>query len=214
MSRFILCIDGIIGAGKSTLMQCLACRFPCFPEPVSEWTLLASFYQNPSFFALPLQLQILLSQFQQSQRFPEEGLVLVERCPWTSRHVFCPLILTESELCLYADVYQRLTYPVDAFLYLDLEPEIAFQRLQQRTTMDRTIPLTYLQKLQARYTSVLKEVNVWTVDANRPLDVVEQDVLTKIASIFPDGWKRSLPPSHPPSSNVLPAPSLCTSNRL
>lgn len=203
MSRFILCIEGTIGAGKSSLMQRLATRFQCFPEPLSEWTLLTSFYQNPTFFAFPLQLQILLSQFQQYQRFPEEGLVLVERCPWTSRHVFSPLILTDTDLALYESVYQRLTYPVHAFLYLDLEPEVAFQRLQQRTAMDRAIPLAYLHRLQTRYTSALKEgcSNVWIVDANRSLEVVEQDVLTKIASIFPDGLKTSLRPNHPPSLN-------------
>lgn len=204
MSRFVLCIDGTIGAGKSTLMQRLASRFQCFPEPLAEWTLLASFYQNPPRFAFPLQLQILLSQFLQYQSFPEEGLVLVERCPWTSRHVFAPLILTDAELALYDGVYQRLTYPVHAFLYLDLEPEVAFQRLQQRTAMDRTIPLAYLHRLQARYTSALKEgcSNVWSVDANRPLEVVEEDVVTKIASIFPDGLKTLLRPNHPPSLNV------------
>lgn len=200
MSSFIVCIDGTIGAGKSSLMKRLAHRFVCFPEPVAEWTLLASYYRQPAVYAFPLQLQILLSQFQQHQRFPE-GLVLVERCPWTSRHVFAPLVLTDSELALFGAVYDRFTYPVDAFIYLDVPPEVAFQRLQQRSPMDRTIPLAYLHRLHDRYTLAWKEGHspVWTVDATRPMEAVEREVLTKIASIFPDGSRRSLLPSLPPS---------------
>lgn len=203
MSPFILCIDGTIGAGKSTLMHRLASRYTCFPEPVTEWTLLSSCYENPTLYGFPFQLQVLLSQYQQHQRFPE-GLVLVERSSWTSRYVFAPLILTDSELALFDGVYQRLTYPVDAFIYLELPPEVAFQRLQHRSQMDRQIPFLYLKRLQDRYTSELKQgrSNVWTVDANQPLEAVEQDVLTKIALIFPYDSQKSLQPNPPPFLNV------------
>lgn len=187
MSPFIVCIDGIIGAGKSSLLHALASDYACFPEPLSEWNLLSSLYDDPQVYGLPFQLQVLISQFKQRQQFPNQ-LVLVERCPWTSRHVFAPLLLDREDLDLYDRAYRRLAYPVHHFIYLDIDPLEAFRRIRLRSPLDNRISLDYLQRLEERYTSELTS-NVTPMNADQPLaSLVAQCrhlLTTKIASLFP-----------------------------
>lgn len=181
MSQFIVCIDGLMGAGKSSLMQRLAADYNCFPEPLSEWTLLSSLYQNPEKYGFAFQLQVLISQFQQYQHFPK-GFTIVERCPWTSRHIFAPLLLNQLELEIYDQVYQCLHYKVDTFIYLDLEPTEAFERICTRSAVDRQISLTHLKNVYNAYKKL--KPDAYVVKANRSLEDVERDVRTLIDVLY------------------------------
>lgn len=189
MAPLIICIDGIPGAGKTTLLNGLLHRYYCFPEPLSEWKLLPLFYENPSKYAFPFHLEILLSQFKQKLKFPNCGIVLVERCPWTSRHIFAPLLLNENELNLYNQLYENLKYNVDYFIYLETRPTLAIQRIRSRSiphsTADGKISLKYLEKLNDQYSNNLKiGENVCSVDANKSPNSVELDVILKIEAFI------------------------------
>lgn len=182
MAPVIICIDGIPGAGKTTLLNRLSHRYPCFPEPISEWKLLPLFYENPAKYAFSFHLEILLSQFKQNLKFPDSGVVLVERCPWTSRHIFAPLLLNENELLLYNQVYQNLKYKVNYFIFLEIEPKLALQRIHKRSISDDKISLEYLEKLNNQYSKNLKMdyANVCLIDANKSTNSVELDTILKI----------------------------------
>lgn len=184
MERKIVCIDGLIGAGKSTLIHRLSNRFHCYPEPIAEWNLLSHFYETPKVYKFPFQLQVLISQFKQRQSFAND-LVLVERCPWTSRHIFAPLLLDEWELKLYDQIYQKFTYSVDYFIYLEVDPLVALRRIRARSTPDRNIPSSYLRELLDRYTSEMKMSlsNVYVVDAEKEIHEIESDII-KIISLI------------------------------
>lgn len=87
---------------------------------------------------------------------------------------------------LYDQVYRRLTYSVDYFIYLDIEPSVAFERIRNRSVVDSQISLDYLTQLHHRYTTHLlgdPSLRVFVVDAHQPIEHVERDVLTLIASI-------------------------------
>ena len=59
-------IDGIIGAGKSTVLKLLRQNNICLEEPVADWgELLENFYEDINRYAYPFQLQVLLSQKKQ-----------------------------------------------------------------------------------------------------------------------------------------------------
>ena len=183
MVPLVVCIDGIIGAGKSTLMEKLAARYPSFPEPVSEWYMLENFYKDGKVYGLPFQLEVLLSQFRQSRRFPTEGLVVVERCPETSFRVFAPLVLQEREdLLIYELAWKKFNYPVDCFIYLDVDPKVAFRRIRNRSEVDATISLEYLKRLREQYLLVDFSTPPIIVDAERSLAEVEKEVIDIIDS--------------------------------
>lgn len=176
MSPFIVCIDGLIGAGKSTLIKRLADSYECFPEPVEEWTLLPFLYKDLTRYGPAFQFQVLLSQFNQKQSF-SDGLILVERCPWTSRNVFAPLILDDETLRTYDKIYSTLSYDVDCFVYLDVDPIDAFDRIRNRSPVDSLISLDYLRSLYESYASNLLtgRSNVFVVKDALP-DAVEREV--------------------------------------
>lgn len=178
MSPFVVCIDGLIGAGKSTLIKRLADSYKCFPEPVEEWTLLPFLYKNLTRYGPAFQFQVLLSQFNQKQSFwNTDGLILVERCPWTSRNVFAPLILDDETLRTYDKLYRTLGFEVDFFVYLDVDPIDAFDRIRNRSPVDSLISLDYLRSLYDSYASNLLtgRSNVFVVKDASP-DAVEREV--------------------------------------
>lgn len=184
MAPLIVCVDGLIGTGKSTLLKRLAKDYECFPEPVEEWTLLPHLYENFSFYGQLLQFQVLISQFRQRQSFPD-GLVVVERSPWTSRNVFVPLIEFEEDVfSAYDKLYRFLNYDVDYFIYLDVDPLEAFRRIENRSSVDSLISLEYLRRLRDSYVSNLLagRSNVFVVDAGNPEDVEREvrEILAKI----------------------------------
>lgn len=182
MAPVIICIDGIPGAGKTTLLNRLSHRYSCFPEPISEWKLLPLFYENPTKYAFFFHLEILLSQFNQKLTFPDSGVVIVERCPWTSRHIFAPLLLNENELSIYNQIYQISKYKVHYFIFLEIEPKLALERIYKRSISDYKISLEYLEKLNNQYSKNLKMdyANVCLVDANKSTNSVELDTILKI----------------------------------
>ena len=49
----LICIDGIIGAGKSTLIRKLKNNFTCFEEPIEKCCLLPSMYSDMKRFVVP-----------------------------------------------------------------------------------------------------------------------------------------------------------------
>lgn len=191
MSPFIVCIDGLIGAGKSTLMERLSKDYKCFPEPVKEWSLLPFLYTDLATYGPIFQFQVLISQFIQKQSFPDDdSLILVERCPWTSRNIFAPLVLDYNVLSTYDKFYKSLSYEVNLFIYLDVDPETAFQRIRNRSFVDNLISSYYLRRLYDSYKRnlLVGKSNVVVVNESSP-DQVEKSVraiLTKTAaSVFP-----------------------------
>jgi len=84
----IVCIDGIIGAGKSTLIRKLKNKFTCFEEPIKKWSLLPKLHSDMERYVVPFQFQVLFSQYDQYLSFKNiTDPVIVERCPWTSKNV-------------------------------------------------------------------------------------------------------------------------------
>lgn len=187
MAPFIVCIDGLIGAGKSTLMKRLAADYKCFPEPLEEWTLLPFIYKDKARYGTAFQFQVLLSQFNQKQKFSDkDALIIVERCPWTSRNIFAPIAMDHSDETFhtYDKLFRTLAYEVDYFIYLEVDPVDAFDRIQNRSPIDRLIPLDYLRCLHDSYRNKL--LSIWPnafVVKDAPPDVVEKEVRAFLAKI-------------------------------
>ena len=182
MAPFIVSIDGLIGSGKSTLISGLAMAgFNVFPEPVSEWKLLEKYYENPKLYGFAFEMEVLLSQFCQRMQFPDEGLVVVERCPESTCKVFVPMVpLVNEDLAAFLSTYERLAYQVDCFVYLKVDPTVAHQRIQDRSDVDKKISLAYLERLYKQYDNLQPRINV---NANRSKEEVLRHVI-KILSFI------------------------------
>lgn len=166
-------IEGIIGTGKSSLIRNLKDVYVCYEEPVEKWTLLPYMYENVKDYGTALQFQILLSQFDQYEQFKNIKHVIIERSPWSARNIFAPFILDQASMKIYDDMHKKLTYDVDFYIYLHLDPKTAFQRVQMRGRLyERNITIDYLEKLSQAYEKKLTMTNVYYVDASlTPLEI-------------------------------------------
>jgi deoxyadenosine/deoxycytidine kinase len=185
----ILCIDGIIGCGKSSLIEKLNDEFTCFQEPVNEWSLLQNFYTDMKGFAAPFQLQVLFSFHKLYSNLKNiKDKVVVERCMWSSKTIFTNMLYTEGyitpeEYSIYCSFYNKVHFPIDVLIYLKVDTEIAFKRILNRDrASERSLKLDYLQKLNDKYNIAINDFKgqIYTIDANKPLDIVKEQVINVI----------------------------------
>ena len=78
----------------------------------------------------------------------------------------------------YHKFFELLSYEVDYFVYLDVEPELALKRIKTRDRCgENNITLEYLELLRKQYEKLLDQAqNVFCVDANLDTENVELKV--------------------------------------
>ncbi|QNH08553.1 143R [Invertebrate iridescent virus Kaz2018] len=187
----IICIDGLIGAGKSTVTHRLKKNlYKCYEEPIDKWTLLPNLYNDMKKYATPFQFQVLFSQYDQYLSFKDcKETVVVERCPWTSKNIFTSLMIENnlfdlSAIDTYNNLYERLSYQVDHFIYIKVDSEMAFERIKKRDRFaEQNISFDYLKSLENKYATSLATLSPSTVtiiDGSNTIEEVEFDVKTAI----------------------------------
>lgn len=184
MNNKCICIDGIIGAGKTTLIKSLKDTYTCFEEPVEQWTLLPKFYSDMKIYAEPFQFQVLFSQYTQYLSFKNiDNIVLVERSPETSLRIFTELLkeggyFSENTFETYQHFVDLIGYKPDHYIYLDLDIYSAWERIQKRDRYEeRNISFDYLLDLKIKYERFFAEKeNVSVVNALQPTASVLHDV--------------------------------------
>lgn len=192
-------IDGLIGSGKSTVIEQLGHFFKkkdvrVFPELVDTWTELPLFYEDPASWCLPLNLRVLLTQklqYDESvQHGDDEQMHIFERSPLSCRHVFCQLhfnegVLSQKQWQLFKDYYELLKWePMedDLIIYIDTSVDTCHSRISERAREgEEPIDLKYLHKLDFQYQNNLLKYTkcpVLRVDGNLSKDEVVQEVYT------------------------------------
>lgn len=185
----VVCIEGNIGSGKSTILQTLRDKhgYTVKEEPVDEWAdLLDLYYENPSQWALPFNLKVLHS-FKDTPEPAPEGpqVVCVERSPGACRHVFGQLgyndqHMTPASWDIFKEFHELLTWEPEAFIYIDTSPERCFERIHTRgRSCEEGLTEEYLRRIEFQYTNYMKFTTrpVHIVDGNQDIDKVLQDVL-------------------------------------
>ena len=155
----VFSVDGIIGAGKSTVLKLLRADNICLEEPVADWgEMLENFYEDTKRYAYPFQLQVLLSQKKQYDPVRHsQGDVFIERCPETSRDVFFQMLkedgfFSDRQVHVYNDTWKKIAYHVDHHFILHLPIMDAWDRIQRRGRKGEDgITLEYLKNLDKQY---------------------------------------------------------------
>lgn len=205
----LLCVEGGIGAGKSTALYALRQLFGdddsvvFVDEPVDEWErlgLLQALYAGDLTRAT-FQLAALGSRFGpllRAVRRPGTRLVVCERSPYTDYHAFakCNLLAGSVDRRAYELVYNELTRCLPpnlnvTFVFLDVPAEQLVQRIARRGRAAEThrkckgaqpVPLAYLSALEGAheaYFGSLEKQQVWRVDGRRQA----HDVATSVGNI-------------------------------
>lgn len=194
----IIGISGIIGVGKSTLTNSLGeeLGFNIIKEPVETNEYLTDFYRNMSKYSFPMQVYLLNHRFKQHQQ-----MVWSDNSSIQDRTIYEDVIfakmLRESNMMealdfkTYVDLFNNMSnflHRPDLILYLDVEPEEALRRVNERSRgCESGLTLQYLQDLKKGYED-------WLDDIKDRIPVIRLDWNTyqdpkKIANIIRDKIK-------------------------
>jgi deoxyadenosine/deoxycytidine kinase len=156
-----IAIEGVIGAGKTTLATMLAERLEgrLVLERFEDNPFLPDFYRDPERYAFQTQIFFLLSRYRQQQELRQLDLfhdTSVSDYTFDKDRIFASLTLSEHELRLYESVVGALepSVPVpDLIVYLQSGVERLMENIRRRgRAMERTIAAEYLRDLSDAYT--------------------------------------------------------------
>ncbi len=163
MSKIVCCVDGNIGAGKSTVLSELRRRgYYVFQEPLDEWGVyLDAFYKDPTKHGFILQIAILCSMINEYKKMMEAPtkLVFVERSPASSiifsRHMHSIGFLSEMELKTVERLYGQLAWTPTLSLFLGVPVPTCFERMHMRgRECEKGLDISYLEKLDEEYSNL------------------------------------------------------------
>jgi len=178
-SLIMIIIDGNIGAGKTTQLDLLEKKGLCVRrEPLDQWPL-KEFYEDPSRWAFFFHMVLL-----KTQKPPSSSRVIYERSLYSSRYVFWSVLLdqgtvTQKENQIYEYFWDKFAWRPKLFIYLSIDPEVAFEHIQKRNQEgDSGVTLEYLKKLDEKYKELLKSIpcRVVVINANRPAEEIHEEI--------------------------------------
>jgi deoxyguanosine kinase len=155
-----IAIEGVIGAGKTTLATMLAERFSArlVLERFEENPFLEDFYKDQKRFAFQTQIFFLLSRYRQQQEFRQLDLFydyVVSDYIFDKDKIFASLTLGEHEMSLYESVLEALEGSVprpDLVVYLQSGVNRLVTNIRNRgRSMEQAISLGYLRDLAEAY---------------------------------------------------------------
>ena len=176
-------IEGLIGAGKTTLARRLAGHWNgrLILEEFEDNPFLPRFYQDQQRYAFPVELSFLAQRYHQLKRVSERSLfepVTVADYSIGKSLVFASVTLPPDERALFTDLYAimygSLPKP-DLLVYLHVPMERVRARIQLRgRSYEQAIPADYLERLQETY---LDHLSKSTGQRTLAVDIGERDLL-------------------------------------
>lgn len=157
--RFIA-IEGVIGAGKTSLAKVLADRIHAGTvlEEFEENPFLAKFYSDRLKYAFHTQIYFLLSRYRQQREISQIDLFhsrVITDYLFAKDRIFAEVNLNEDEFFLYDKIYTILEKDIpraELVIYLQSTPEIFYKRIKQRDrNYEREIEYEYIEKLCNAY---------------------------------------------------------------
>ncbi|MCX7995646.1 MAG: deoxynucleoside kinase [candidate division WOR-3 bacterium] len=191
-----IAIEGVIGAGKTTLARGLANKFHAglILEEFDDNPFLAKFYSNPAHYAFHTQLYFLMSRYRQQKRINQMDLFhsrIVSDYLFAKDRIFAEVNLTEEEFALYDKIYALIEKEIprpDVVIYLQSTPDFLYKRIKQRDRpYERNIDYDYIVRLCEAYneffihynTSYLLIVNIKNFDflSNNDIELIYKEII-------------------------------------
>ena len=157
--RFIA-IEGVIGAGKTSLTKVLADKFHAATilEEFEENPFLEKFYSDKVKFAFHTQIYFLMSRYRQQREIAQIDLFnsrIITDYLFIKDRIFAEVNLTEDEFSLYDRIYSILVKDIprpDLVIYLQASPELSYKRIKKRDrAYEREIEYEYIENLCEAY---------------------------------------------------------------
>lgn len=163
-------IDGLYGAGKSTLTEIIKKDFShvaVLEEPAERWfdvhgqgNLWELFLQDPKRWAFSIEVYIplvRLAALENLLKLTDKEFIFVDRSIYADRYSFARFAhengsMNNLEWAMYEEWFDRLigySPKPDGFIYLRVAPEETLKRIKSRgRSEEQAVPLTLLEKFQ------------------------------------------------------------------
>ncbi len=157
--RYVV-IEGVIGAGKTTLCRLLQERLGAHLvlEEFEQNPFLERFYQDPARWAFQTQLTFLASRFRQQKGLCTRDLfrqVVLSDYSFDKDRIFAHLNLRGDELALYETLYTLMepaTATPDLTVYLQSSPERLLYNIRMRgRPYEKDMDPEYIRSLNEAY---------------------------------------------------------------
>ncbi|OPX25734.1 MAG: deoxynucleoside kinase [Candidatus Latescibacterota bacterium] len=158
--RRTIAVEGVIGAGKTSLATFLAKRLGgrLVLEEVEENPFLPLFYEDRERFAFSTQVFFLMSRYRQQQQLGRLDLfehTVVSDYLFAKDRIFASVNLNEQEWVLYerlAGLFVEKTAPPDVVVYLQANTETLIGRIARRgREYERDMEVAYIRALGEAY---------------------------------------------------------------
>ncbi len=165
--RFIA-IEGVIGAGKTTLAKILSDKFHAGTvlEKFEENPFLEKFYSDPVKYAFHTQMYFLMSRYRQQRGIAQIDLFnsrVITDYLFAKDRIFAEVNLTEAEFALYDKIYALIEREIprpDLVIYLQASPEFLYKRIKNRDrSFERELEYEYIERLCDSYNAFFFHYN-------------------------------------------------------
>lgn len=161
MNHFdFIAIEGVIGAGKTSLAQLLSKRHNTrlVLEEFEENPFLPKFYEDPKRYAFQTQLAFLASRFRQQETLRNPDLfqqTVISDYLFEKDRIFARLNLSGDELALYESIYHIMSVvsaKADLVIYIQSSVDRLMNNIKKRgRSYEKEISRSYIEELNNAY---------------------------------------------------------------
>jgi len=202
----MIIVDGVVGVGKSTLMNILAeeRNMVPFQEPVVDNPVLEKFYHDRERYSFPLQTFFLNKRFEYIKKASLLKNAILDRSIYGDV-IFAKMLndtkeMSDEEFDIYNDLFHHMLKHIQApklMVYLEISVDNAINRIQKRgRDYELIVEREYWERLNNNYTnyfanynfSPILKINVDNIDFENNLEdrkyvlCVINEALNKIES--------------------------------
>lgn len=166
----IICIDGVVGVGKSTLGELLARELgiKLFEEPVVNNPLLDKFYYDRKRYAFSTQVFFLNKRFEMIKEASKLDTCIMDRSIYGDV-IFAKMLMedgdmSKEEFSLYESLLKHMLESVDRpllMIYLETTVDNAVKKIKERgRDYEQIVPRTYWESLNKNYSEYFSTYNL------------------------------------------------------
>lgn len=173
---FLCIIDGIIGSGKSSIMDILkGAGYKVEQQRVKDWSLLKPFYEDPKKYAYDLQVQIMESYNNIYNIYKDDykpEFVFLESYALASYNSFGKM-LEKDNILSQSEMHKLMKY-INSFnpslyIFLDVDVDVSMKRIAKRGRPgEENIKPEYQKHLKEAYMDFMRNLScpIWKIDNN------------------------------------------------
>ena len=165
----MITIDGVVGVGKSTLMDIFTKEkgYMPFEEPVVNNPILDKFYYDRERYSFPLQIFFLNERFKHIKKASEQEKAVLDRSIYGDL-IFAKMLkdngeMSEEEFNIYLDLFHNMIEHCKApalMIYLEVSPEEAMRRIAKRgRDYEQVVEAEYWINLNNNYREYFSQYN-------------------------------------------------------